>query len=57
MKYAKKDSKNDLSMLSVAPIIMNTPPEATTQVFEFIEKENFNFDKRCDICIASKFEG
>ena len=25
MKYAKKDSKNDLSMLPVAPIIINTP--------------------------------
>ena len=39
MKYAKKDSKNDLSMLSVVPIIINTPKRFF--IFNFFL--NFNF--------------
>ena len=31
MKYANKDSKNDLSMLPMAPIIINTPHSGATR--------------------------
>ena len=35
MKYAKKDSKNDLSMLPVAPVIINTPISKVFVLFLF----------------------
>ena len=43
MKYAKKDSKNNLNMLPVAPIIINISYMIIKSIYNVFIKFNYSF--------------